>query len=269
MAKKNRMADMTWEEFRDRVGPETVLVIPMGSTELEGLFLPLGVDTIMAEGLSDRLGDEEGVLIGPALPIGYSKWFNPFPGTLSLEQDTLTRVLLEYGHCLIAHGIKRIVFLNSHRGNNASIDDAARRLVLEKGVRVGMLNLWKLANDLVAGKDLIAEGRFTHAGEIMTSMILHLKPETVVTGKLRADSMASPAESGFETKSSLGEAAFGESVQYLYQDIREMTETGIMGNPASASAEKGEAVLRLMTDYVKAYLKEFRKLPLPPGPNAL
>jgi creatinine amidohydrolase/Fe(II)-dependent formamide hydrolase-like protein len=36
-----------------------------------------------------------------------------------------------------------------------------------------------------------------------------------------------------------------------------------MGDPSAASAEKGEKVLRLMTDYIKAYLQEFRELSAP------
>jgi creatinine amidohydrolase/Fe(II)-dependent formamide hydrolase-like protein len=125
-----------------------------------------------------------------------------------------------------------------------------------------MLNIWKLANDLIAGSDLIKEGRFTHAGEIMTSVILALKPETVVTGKIMPDKVKSPKGSAFEVKNSLGETAFKGSVQTVYQDIRDVTDTGIMGDPTAASAEKGEAVLKLITDYVMAFVWEFRKLPI-------
>ena len=42
------MLEMSCEEFRDTVDERMVVVIPMGSTELEGLYLPLGVDTIVA-----------------------------------------------------------------------------------------------------------------------------------------------------------------------------------------------------------------------------
>ena len=256
------IAGMTWEEFRDTVNSETVIVVPVGSTELEGTHLPLGVDTIMADGVAAKLAGEPGVLIGPTLPIGYSKWFNPFPGTISLEHDTLTRVFLEYCTCLINHGVKRIVFLNSHRGNNSCIEAAARTLILEKKVRIGMLSIWKLANDLTAGSGLIKEGKFTHAGEIMTSVIMALKPEAVVTSKIMPDSVKSPEGSAFDVKNSLGETSFQGSIQTVYQDIRDVTDTGIMGDPTAASAEKGETVLKLITDYVRSFLQEFRNLPI-------
>jgi creatinine amidohydrolase len=260
--KKSRVLDMTWEAFRDAVDEKTVMVIPMGSTELEGPHLPLGVDTFVADGVAEGLCGEPGVLIGPTLPFGYSKWFTPFPGTVSLDQGTLSRVLSEYCDCMMKHGIRRIVFLNAHRGNTPCIDNAARSLILDHPVRVGMVSIWKLANDLIQDRNLIEEGKFTHAGELMTSMIMALRPETVVLDKMKADAIRSPEGSEFEVKNSLGDTAFRGSVQTVYPDILEVTDTGVFGDPTGASAEKGNQLLALVTDYVRAYLKEFRELPL-------
>ena len=77
---KSFMADMSWNEFQDALKEDTVLVIPMGSTELAGPHLPLGADTMAAEGLAKRLAGEKEVLIAPCLPLGYSKWFQPYAG---------------------------------------------------------------------------------------------------------------------------------------------------------------------------------------------
>jgi creatinine amidohydrolase len=129
-------------------------------------------------------------------------------------------------------------------------------------LRVGMLSIWKLANDLTSGSGLIKEGKFTHAGEIMTSLILAIKPDTVRKDKLLADQVRSPSGSNFKVNNSLGETSFRGSVQIVYQDVREVTQTGVMGDPTNASAEKGEAILKLIVDYVRAFLQEFRKLPV-------
>ena len=261
--KKSTLLHMTWEEFRDCVNPELVVVIPMGSVELEGPYLPLGVDTLVAEGVARRLEGEEGVLIGPSLPLGHSKWFMPFPGTISLEHGTLTALLLDYCRSLIRHGVKRFVFLNAHRGNHACVDEVSRTLILERPLHIGMAGLWKLANDLIANKQgLIQEGKFTHAGEIMTSVVLALNPETVVTKGMHADLPKSPEGSAFRILNSLGETSFQGSVQTVYMHIREITRTGLFGDPTTASVEKGEVLLDMMTEYLKAFLQAFRKLPL-------
>jgi len=256
----NIIMDMTWEEFRDRVGPDSVVVIPMGSVELEGLHLPLGTDTIVAEGVAQQLTDEEGILLAPTINVGYSKWFKPFPGTISFEHDTLTRLLLDCCRCLFDHGIRRFVFLNAHKGNNACVEDIARSMIAEKQIKIGMLSVWKLTNDLIQGKGLIDEGKFTHAGEIMTSVVMALRPDTVRTEKVRADGAKSPDGSLFKIRNSLGDTDFMGSVQTVFRDIRQVTDTGTLGNPQSASAEKGRKLLEMIVSYSKAYLQEFRKL---------
>ncbi|MBN2034647.1 MAG: creatininase family protein [Deltaproteobacteria bacterium] len=256
------IARMTWEIFKEAVDSDTVVVIPMGSTELEGPHLPLGVDTIVADGIAGLLNGEPGILIGPTLPIGYSKWFLPYPGTITLETETLIRVLTEYTKSLIAAGIRRFVFLNAHKGNNACIESTARNLVAEYGVRVGMLSLWKLAHDLCAVKDRsIEEGRFTHAGEIMTSAVMALAPETVIENRIQADRVKSPEQSAFKVKNSLGETEFMDSVQIVFQKIGEVTDSGTLGDPTAANAKKGEMIIGRVAAYARAFLQEFRKLP--------
>lgn len=264
---KSFISDMTWEEFRDSVDSTTVAVIPMGSVELEGPCLPLGVDTIAANAVAARLAGEPGVLIGPCLPVGYSEWFNPFPGTISLEYETLCRLIQDYCTSLIRHGVKRVVFLNGHHGNISGILTAVHRLMASHPVRFGMLGLWRLANDLISGTGLIAEGKFTHAGEMMTSVIMAARPDTVVAGKMKPDRLKSPDGTAFTVRNSLGDAAFKGSVQSVYMDIRELTATGIMGDPTAADKAKGEKVLEMMAGYAKDFLQEFRKMPLnPAGP---
>jgi creatinine amidohydrolase len=257
------IARMTWEDFRDRVDAHSVAVIPIGSVELEGPHLPLGVDTLTAEAVARGLDGAPGVLIGPTLPVGYSKWFMPIAGTISLEMETLIRVLSDYAGSLIAHGVRRILFLNAHRGNNAAIEAVAHSLIAEKMVRVAMINIWKQANDLAAAPDSgIAEGRFTHAGEVMTSVIMALAPEAVKADRIRADRVASPPGSAFKVRNSLGETEFDGSVQILFQDIRQVTGTGTMGDPGPASAAKGGSLIQAITAYSRNFVAELRKLGL-------
>jgi creatinine amidohydrolase len=265
--RKSLLLNMTWEEFRDSVTEASLVVIPIGSIELEGTHLPLGVDTIIAESLSENLAGEPGVIIGPVVPVGYSKWFDPFPGTISIENETLVRFLYEYSLSLIRHGVRRVVFLNAHRGNNSAIEVVGHKLIAENKIKVGMINIWKLANDLTNGKGIVVEGKFTHAGEIMTSLILALKPETVVREKMSAGGVKQIEGSEFQVKNSIGETSLNGSIQIIYQDIRDLTDTGVLGDPTNASAEKGQIIIGLITEYLKTYIQEFRKLPLDTQPN--
>lgn len=255
------ISEMPSDECRRYAQEDAVVVIPMGSTELEGGHLPLGVDTIVAEGIARRLENIYGVCVGPTLPIGYSKWFLPFAGTISIETETLIRVLVEYVESLLVSGFRRFVILNAHKGNNSCIESAARTLTVSHRLQIGMLNLWKLANDLCAIEDgIIEEGRFTHAGEIMTSVVMALKPETVVIERMQADYPRAIKNSAFSVKNSLGDVAFKGSVQKLFLDIREITDSGTMGDPTNASAEKGEKIISRLVDYSREFIKELQKI---------
>jgi creatinine amidohydrolase len=261
-SKKSHLLSMTWQEFQANAKASTVFVAPLGSCELEGSHLPLGVDTIVAEGISERLSDQNGVIIGPIIPIGYSKWFEPFPGTISLENETLSQVLNDYCKSLVKHGIRRILFLNSHRGNNAAVETVAHKLVLEKNICVGMINIWKLAQDLSCKDGLITEGKFSHGGEIMTSMVMAIRPDTVDKSKIQNGKIKQLKNSEFKFINSIGETFYLESVQTVYRNIREITDNGTLGDATKASQEKGMIIIKLMVEYLRKYIQEFRKLRL-------
>jgi len=78
--------------------------------------------------------------------------------------------------------------------------------------------------------------------------------------KIAQDSVKSPAGSLFEVKNSLGDTAFQGCVQTIYQDIKDITDTGVMGDPTAASVDKGESILKLVTDYARTFIQEFRNL---------
>ena len=78
----------------------------------------------IADAISEAIGTPQ-LIICPPLSIGYSKWFLPFPGTISLEQDTLVRLLLDYCRSLARHGFKNVVLVSSHDGDYGPMEDAA------------------------------------------------------------------------------------------------------------------------------------------------
>ena len=58
----------------------------------------------------------------------------------------------------------------------------------------------------------------------------------------------------------LGDTSFKGCVQTVSQDIRDVTDTGVMGDPTAAYADKGESIIKLVTDYARAFIQEFRNL---------
>ena len=92
------LAKRTWPEADGLFGPDTVVILPIGSTEPHGPHLPLDTDVTIAIAQAHRAAerlDQEGVktVVLPAIPYGLTNFTDGFAGTISLRPGTLWAVL--------------------------------------------------------------------------------------------------------------------------------------------------------------------------------
>src|SRR6516165_5175891 len=104
---------MQIEEYLQR---DDRIVLPTGSTEQHG-YLSLGTDAILAERVSVEAAEPLGVPVLPVLPFGVAPGFVAYPGTVSLEPDTLLLVVRDALDSLYAQGFRRFLVVNGHGGN--------------------------------------------------------------------------------------------------------------------------------------------------------
>lgn len=254
------MEEMSWVEFDEARKKTHTILIPTGSVEVEGPHLPLNVDSIVALGVAKRVAEKTGLIIGPLMNIGYSEWHMGFPGTLSFGLLTISQMLRELSYSLIDYGFTRLVFINSHVGNDWSITDLANEITRRRVARVAMVNLWALANEMAKNIPELVEKKFLHAGEIMTSVVMALRPDLVDMTKAKPEYLQGPLES-FSHRGSWNALFKGLPVN-VYFSSDELTSSGVMGDPRAATPEKGEKILSAWTNYICEFIKEFEKLPL-------
>jgi creatinine amidohydrolase len=233
-----------------------LILVPLGSTEQEGTHLPLGVDTYVAEAVANAVAEATDCLVAPSLPLGYSEWFLEFPGTISLKMETLIALLREYLTSLLHHGFRRFIFVNGHGGNAPAVDVVAREFKLEHDVDVAMVQIWKVVNSLANDIPDLKENVFRHAGELMTSLMLYLQPETVEMERAKVEYVKTNKQP-FKAKSSLGPAEFKGVEINLYDKAKRLTESGTMGDPLSATAKKGEIIFHHITSYLIEMVRNF------------
>src|SRR5262245_55056780 len=120
-----------------------LVILPVGVVEEHGAHLPLGLDSFAAEVYAasaaphlENTGYE--VVVAPTINYGVARAAIDFPGTLSLEPETLRSMVVEIGRSLARHGLKRLVILNSHRDryHMKALDDARAILVEDKSAQV-------------------------------------------------------------------------------------------------------------------------------------
>ena len=167
------LQEMTWTDVRDYLKSSDMVIIPLGSTEQHGPHLPLGTDYYLAMGALEKISARTGVAVAPVLLAGYSEYHSGFPGTLSIKPDTMVQVLFESAQMLLKYGFRRLMFFNSHGGNNIVQQKIIHRINQETEAVATAIGY--------GGSIQVEDEEFFdwHAGIEETSDMLYLKPELV------------------------------------------------------------------------------------------
>ena len=217
-----------------------IAVLPLGAHEQHGPHLPFETDTLIAEGIVERLKSALPaglpVTFLPAESVGYSLEHMDVEGTKTLSFAEATERWLGIAERLAKQGIRKFVMLNAHGGNSPVMTVVAT----EARVRFAMLAVatsWTRFGlpDGVVTPEEKAIG--IHGGDIETSVMLALHPDKVDMAKA-ADFPSRQTEfaARFRHLRAYGPHAFGWKMSDLNAE-------GVAGNAAAATAEKGEALI--------------------------
>src|SRR6478609_7949654 len=160
----------------------TVAILPWGATEAHNYHLPHGTDTIEASAVAERAAEiahaaGARVVVLPAVPFGNNAQQLDQVATVSIRTTTALAILEDIARSLRAQGIDRLVLVNAHGGND--FKPLVRDVRAETGVLVVLANFYQMAP---AELRSIFDEPGDHAGEMETSLLLHLCPEWVVKG---------------------------------------------------------------------------------------
>jgi len=230
-----------------------MVMLPIGATEQHGPHLPTGTDTAIAESLCAYASAKAGVLMLPPVPITVSvghttKW----DGTVSVMHETLMLYLRETVAWLVAKGWDRVLFVNSHFGNNATLLCAVDRLRTDYlgKLQIGVVNTYAVSDDVWA--QFIQDADDLHANRAETDLMLFIDPKSVDTNALPGADDPDRTTNG------------GTGLVFSYP-VSQTSTHGVTGMPSTASAERGEKLFIQMGDALTAKLEQ-GKTELPPLP---
>jgi creatinine amidohydrolase len=254
--------EFRWQGLRrgdiDRLAhADATVIVPLGAVEQHGDHLPLDTDSYTAEVLACRAAEHAPfpVLVAPTIWWGVSGHWMRFPGTIWVSPTTLETLIVEICSSIAAHGFRRILLLNGHAGNLGALHGSCTRLAAV-GVRAAGVHYWSLAGHALERLSRVDGGRIGHAGEIETSLQLHLRPDSV--GPLPADSTAT------RLPRSVLPPAFADAV-IMPPDPASESPTGVYGDPSSATAQLGAQAADAIVARLVEFLAAFRTVPLPAG----
>jgi creatinine amidohydrolase len=248
-----RWFDSAWPELTDLAdrGEGEVGLVPVGAVEQHGPHLPTGTDTIIATALCDAVSSATGAPVLPAIPVACSYGHGTrLPGTLSLSPELLAAVVRQYAEWSAVSGLTRLLFVNSHFGNAASLGIATDHLRLFRpDLQVGTVDWWSA--DPVVAAETVVEGDDVHAHRAETSLMLAIAPDLVHLDRLAA------ADDPDRT----ADLVFRYTAPAL-------STNGVTGRPSEATVELGEMLLERTVAAIADLVERGRteKPPLGPAP---
>ena len=235
---KHLLEQMTFLEFRERMAEDPVVIIPLGSVEVQGPSNPMG-DFMLVTRIAGMVAERTGAIAAPCMPFGFAEVFRDVPGGIQLAADTFRLVLRDMVGAFLDHGMERIVVLNGHTGNNALIDLTLRAIRRSRGVIVPWINIWPAAaavNREAHGEN--ASRSLGHGSDPIGSVYEYLFPELTqreMAGGPEAPKtfLGLPTE-GFATVR-MGEVPVSVPINML-----DHCDAVVGGDPSLANARAGE-----------------------------
>jgi creatinine amidohydrolase len=234
--------ELSTKEAQKAAQDGTVMIFPIGSVEEHGDHLPLCTDSIQPEHIALEVAKRTGCLIAPPFRYGICNATRNFAGTITIQFDTLYRLVHDVLSELVRNGFNRIIVLSGHAGNShmVALRLAAQDIVTccdksKEKCRVMVLSDFDFADKLIPQ---YAEPTDGHAGTIETSRVMAIKPELV---------------------KSKGEAGVWQMPRFeVIAHPERYFPNGVNGDPTTASTEKGHKINDHIISQVEKLVKELK-----------
>ena len=175
---------------------------------------------------------------------------------MRLSTPTFFQVFREICDSLAEHGFQHLVAVNGHGGNAAALTVAVNHYLETTGRRVFLVQWWDLASDMLAE----IEGPMIHAEEAETSLAMALgqRVETDRATRDAWDRGAAVKEAGLPWTSygRYGMRASGPGVVVPMDMLRDITESGVVGDATRASVGTGEKIVAALVPRIVQVCKE-------------
>lgn len=243
-----KLAESNYAYIKDH--PFEVAVLPLGATEPHNLHLPYGTDLFEGETVGEKICEaahQRGakVVLLPTMPYGTETNQMAFPLAMNVNPSTLFAVVKDLIDSLAHHGIRKIVLLNSHGGNE--LKALLREMFGKTPAHLFLCNWYQAVADVQ--RELFDQPD-DHAGEMETSFALAYFPHLVARradGSLAADE-GKMAATRFD--------AVNQGWITITRPWHLLTTHSGAGNPHAATAEKGRRMMEVLVERLATFLVE-------------
>lgn len=236
--------ELSMKEAEKAAKTGAIVIFPVGSVEEHGDHLPLCTDSLQPEYVALEVARKTGCLIAPPLRYGVCTSARNFPGTISIEFNSLYTITKDILAELTRNGFNRIIVLSGHAGQShmAALRLAAQDIILKnestdskKKTRIMVLSDYDFAYEL---KGKYFNEKDGHAGTIETSRIMAIKPNLIKTK---------------------GKTSYPEMPRFeIVAHPEHYFPTGVIGDPTAATPSKGRMINKYVIEQLTRLVEELK-----------
>ncbi|EGP54265.1 creatininase (creatinine amidohydrolase) protein (plasmid) [Agrobacterium tumefaciens F2] len=259
VAKRFYWEERTTLEFDELAAQDSIAILPVAATEQHGPHLSVATDSAIGRGmlecLRERIPGDISVSVLPLQAVGKSNEHHLAPGTLTLPTEALIASWLSLGECVHRAGLRKMLIVNSHGGNNPVMDIVARELRVKLTMLV-VTTQWNRFGFPDGAIDDTERRYGVHAGKAETSLMLHFRPDLVRMSNLKnfVSASASLEESFTHLR-----ATAQHNMAWLIHDLN---PDGAVGNAAAGTAAVGKAIAEHQVDGLVELLRDMKEFDL-------
>lgn len=255
MSEVLELARLTSREFEAALPKIGLAILPVGAIEQHGPNLALSTDIRTAGGIARRVAEQlhpRAVLL-PEMAYGLSYHHTDFAGTITFSPETFIAVCVDIARSVKRNGIPRLLFVNGHAGNMASLNVVTQKLRYEERLEAAVGFYFVQAADRMQAH--AKSERFGHACEVESSVLMALAPDFVRAGAFEPGDLL---ETGLE---------FGMPNQpfalQMAMPFHEQTRNGVFGDARLADPVIGQDIVETALNRTLAFVESWlRRTPL-------
>ena len=237
------IAETNWKVVQST--PYEVIILPWGATEAHNYHLPYATDNIQCDHVAAeaaRIAWEHGAKVGvlPTIPFGVNTGQLDIKLDINMNPSTQAAVLHDVVDALVRQGIPKLLVLNGHGGNNF------KQMLRELQAQFPDIFLCAMDWYGVEPWEPYFEDLGDHAGELETSVMMHIAPDLVAPLSLAGSGKQHPFKiTALKERWAWAQRAWSKASE----------DTGI-GDPSKSTADKGKRFFNAVTTKIASFLTD-------------
>ncbi len=242
-----KLWEKTWAEAEKILNKDSIVVLPIGGGSKEhGCHLPLGTDMMVVDEISSRLLEQTEIVLLPTLNYAFYPAFIDWPGSVSIESDNFRKFAGDIIESIARFGVRKFMILDGGISTHYPLTILSYELYNKSGLKVAVTDMSGLGKEVE--EEICEQESGGHADESETSCLLIIRPDLVKMDK-------AVKEYGASVPGTFSPAG----VKKITLKTGMKTANGAHGDPTLATKEKGELILKAMTDDLVVFLNGFSK----------